>query len=77
MRSFLTKPFHLSYNLDVDTRLAEETTVLVENYTVNSFTLTVTWMCNVKTYFHSFRMDVSSKWAPNGLKRLNVCSNLT
>jgi hypothetical protein len=31
-----TLPLHFSYDLDMDTRLAEETTTLVESYTVSS-----------------------------------------
>lgn len=35
-----------SYDLDLDTRLSEETTVLVENYTVRTFELHVLILIN-------------------------------
>jgi len=41
-----------SYDLDLDQRLSEETTVLVENYTVSRFTtwlLPQTYTCSPRT----------------------------
>jgi hypothetical protein len=32
----INSPLYISYDLDMDTRLAEETTTLVESYTVSS-----------------------------------------
>ena len=36
MREIKEKFCYVSYDLDLDTRLAEETTVLVESYTVSA-----------------------------------------
>ena len=47
-----------SYDLDLDTRLSEETTVLVETYTVSSNgTFTPIENPNSHTYSHSCQMD--------------------
>ena len=64
-----------SYDLELDTRLSEETTVLVESYTVGSFPsffsfYTLNWRDSSQT-------DVPSKSAQNDSKRQNVCSSLT
>ena len=63
-----------SYDLELDTRLSEETTVLVESYTVGSFPsfsfYTLNWRDSSQT-------DVPSKSAQNDSKRQNACSSLT
>jgi actin-related protein 2 len=69
-----------SYDLDMDTRLAEETTTLVENYTVRP---TVTSLCLPCAYrsdtiaIVSCRTVERSRSALSASKRPNVCSSHT
>lgn len=63
-----------SYDLDLDTRLAEETTVLVETYTV-PFSETILRVVNSLTGLCSYLMAVSLRSAKNGSRHRNACSN--
>jgi actin-related protein 2 len=60
-----------SYDLDQDTRLAEETTVLVESYTVSQISQYV----NGSLYGTSYQTGAQSKLVLNGLRRPSVCSS--
>ena len=62
-----------SYDLDMDTKLAEETTVLMENYTVRSILFPLQGTYDYEP--HSYQMVVSLKWAQNDSKLRNVCSS--
>jgi hypothetical protein len=63
-----------SYDLDLDNRLSEETTVLVESYQVCVFLLGLSLLnTNVP---HSCQMVEQSRSAQNDSKRPNVCSSL-
>ena len=63
-----------SYDLDLDTRLAEETTVLVETYTV-SFFKEISRVADLLTPSCSYLMAVSSRSVKSGSRRPNACSN--
>ena len=63
-----------SYDLDLDTRLAEETTVLVETYTVPFFK-PILRAANLLTRPRSYLMAVSLKSAKSGSRHRSACSN--
>ncbi len=74
VREIKEKLCYVSYDLDLDTRLAEETTTLVESYTVSDYKL----MTGLRTYLSfSFLMAVSSKSVQSGSRHQNACSSLT
>ena len=64
-----------SYDLELDTRLSEETTVLVESYTVSFFPSFFSFY--TLNWHDSSQTDVPSKSAQNDSKRQNACSSLT
>ena len=63
-----------SYDLDLDTRLAEETTVLVETYTVPPCKPTL-WMAALLTQSCSYLTDGSLRSAKSGSRHQSACSN--
>jgi len=65
-----------SYDLDLDTRLAEETTVLVETYTVG-FLRTTPRVAGLLTRSCSYLMVVSLRSAKSGSRHQSACSNHT
>lgn len=76
VREIKEKLCYVSYDLELDTRLAEETTVLVESYTVSERTYCPGASC-VLTTPRSFLTVVSSKSGRSDLRHQNVCSSLT
>ena len=64
---------HISYDLALDQKLAEETTVLVESYTVREYVQIFERSSSIP----SSLMGGQSKWARSGLKLQSACSNHT
>lgn len=65
-----------SYDLDLDTRLSEETTVLVESYTVRlSICITPSTVADYQNY--SYPTAESSRSVQNASKLLSACSSHT
>lgn len=67
----------ISYDLDQDTKLSEETTVLVESYTVRSFSASGADDAILSAIVHSYRMAERSKLGRSDSRRRNVCSSPT
>jgi len=70
----INSPLQFSYDLDMDTRLAEETTTLVESYTVSSplsnlpsptTTTLLSSVRSVNVIFCAFDMDKIAARRPN------------
>lgn len=81
VRQIKEKLCYVSYDLELDTKLSEETTVLVESYTVG-ITTWVRLLSDILTgsfflflFSLSFPMDERSRLAQRGLRPQNVCSN--
>ena len=75
VREIKEKLCYVSYDLDLDTRLAEETTVLVETYNVSCARFEERWvevdvLCSSQT-------AVLSKLVQSVSKRQNACSSRT
>ena len=75
VREIKEKLCYVSYDLDLDTRLAEETTVLVETYTVSRARFATRWAG--LDDLRSFPTAALSKLAQSVSKRQNACSSRT
>lgn len=66
-----------SYDLELDKKLAEETTVLSESYTVGAHTRKVSLAVIDSAYcLYSFQMDGRSELVLSDMRHLSACSSL-
>lgn len=75
VRQIKEKLCYVSYDLELDKKLADETTVLVETYKVRL--LIVAQVTMLRNYARSYLMAAKSKSGKNDTKRQNVSSNHT
>lgn len=75
VRQLKEKLCYVGYDLPLEQRLAQETTVLVEQYTVSRRPF-FEGIVQTDPFSFSFLMDVSSKWDQKGSRHLRHCFSL-